>query len=93
MPIQADREPAVTLARLRAERADAEAARQRARLAEAQCQEDRRLAFADRVTRWLLGGLRHLGRSRTQPHYETLLTRDSEPVRFMPRSSDRRDAA
>jgi hypothetical protein len=93
MPIQADREPAVTLARLRAARADAEAAHQRARLAEAQYQEDRRLAFADRVTRWLHSSLRHLGRPRTQPHNETLLTRDSEPVRFAPRSSDRRDAA
>ena len=93
MPIQVDREPAAALARLRAARADVEAARRHARLAEAQYQEDRRLAFADRVTRWLLGGLHHLGRPRTQPHYEALLSRDSEPVRLATRSSVRRDAA
>ncbi|MGN6361142.1 MAG: hypothetical protein ACTHNK_12225 [Thermomicrobiales bacterium] len=93
MLIRADHEQAAALARLRAERADAEVAYRRARLAEAQYQEDQRLARADRVTRRLLGGLRHLGQPRTQPHYEALLSRDSEPVRLAPHSNDRRDAA
>jgi hypothetical protein len=93
MSSQVDREPAAALARLRAERAQLAAAHRRARLAAAQYQEEERLANADRFARRLLGNLGRFGRRRTQPHYEALLARESEPVRFGPRSRERRDAA
>lgn len=94
-----ERDVAETLARVRHERAAAEAAERRRRLEAARIHEERIFAEADRFARRLLESVEQLGRLRTPPHYEAALTREARPlgeardaIRGVARD-DRRDAA